>query len=132
MGGITGILVAFQLVTKGHRLQLLPIKGKTLLLLLGGKLHEILCKGGGLDLGTGHPPIRGMSRVSRPWDMTCGHVPRHVSRFVPNTPDRNDRITKPINPSVICVISVRGIWGFKVANCDLKFRGKSPYTKLCF
>ena len=121
MGGITGILVAFQLVTKGHRLQLLPIKGKTLLLLLGG-----------LDLGTGHPPIRGMSSVSRPWDMTCGHVPRHVSRFVPNTPDRNDRITKPIKPSVICVISVRGIWGFKVANCDLKFRGKSPYTKLCF
>jgi len=32
-----------------------------------------------LDLGTGHPLIRGMSNVSRPWDMTCGHVPRFVS-----------------------------------------------------
>ena len=32
--------------------------------------------------GTGHPPIRGMSNVSRPWDMTCGHVSGHVPRFV--------------------------------------------------
>jgi len=55
-------------------------------------LHKILCVRGGLDLGTGHPPIRGMSGVSRPWDMTCGHVSGHVSRFVPNTSDRNDRI----------------------------------------
>ena len=132
MGGITGILVAFQLVTKCNRLRLLPITGKDLLLPLGGMLHKILCVWGFWIWGTGHPPIRGMSNVSRPWDMTCGHVSGHVPRFVPNTPDRNDRITKPINPSVICVISVRGIWGFKVANCDLKFRGESPYTKLCF
>ena len=32
--------------------------------------------------GTGHPLIRGMSNVSRPWDMTCGHVSGHIPRFV--------------------------------------------------
>ena len=68
MGGITGILVAFQLVTKGHRLRLLPIKGKTLLLPLGGRLHKILCKGG-FGSGDRTSPYKGYV----PCLQTLGH-----------------------------------------------------------